>query len=390
MEKWESYFHQPKPIEELIKSALIVVDANVLLSAYQWRDLTVKEMMKTLGELSDEGRLRIPLQVIKEFSGNRPKEIVQRVNDVETILSSLQSQKPLNQIVPILEGRENFNETLKSQTSYNETQKIYKKGLIKLRDDLKELFNNDPYLKGLEEIIRKSFYHPTESKSEEELVKEAEKRFKSKIPPGYKDDSKDNNSAGDYIIWHNILSLNTDVIFVSGDKKPDWVYSDKQKNPISARRELIEEFHLLTEGKDFAHLSPKDFITLLNPLVSEEIKEDLSINYSKIEKNRTKNQNILDNIHDIICNYDPMDMINNNSSDLITEHYRSVAQEILIKINELVTHTELRNYISELLEERYADEEQFFEMISTLHKYLANLRKKHTFDGAYLTNFTVA
>ncbi|KDN91230.1 hypothetical protein EF87_19930, partial [Bacillus amyloliquefaciens] len=106
-------------------------------------------------------------------------------------------------------------------------------------------------------------------------MKEAEERFKNKIPPGYKDNPKEENSSGDFIIWSSILQLDTDVVFVSGDKKSDWVYKDNNENPIVARRELIEEFFIQT-GKDFAHITPKDFITSLNSDVSEDVRADLS------------------------------------------------------------------------------------------------------------------
>lgn len=39
MDKWKSFFHQPKLIEEILENALIVVGTNVLISAYQMRVL---------------------------------------------------------------------------------------------------------------------------------------------------------------------------------------------------------------------------------------------------------------------------------------------------------------------------------------------------------------
>jgi len=347
MEKWESYFHQPKPIEDLIKSAIIVVDTNVLLSAYQWRDLTVREMIKTLENIADEDRLYIPLQVIKEFSKNRPKEIVQRINEIEGILSTLQPQKPLNQIVPILEGRENYQVTLTSLTSYNEIQIEYRKGLRNLRDDLRELFIHDPYLEELKQIISKSYFQPTNSDNEDELIKTAEKRFKEKTPPGYKDDGKEENNAGDYIVWDSILSLNSDVVFISGDKKPDWVYRDKQKNSISARRELVEEFYLATGGKDFLHVSPKEFITLLNPDVSEEIKTDLSENIISFKEYNDEIDigNVYLRIHKILLDYMHLGIVLEDKKI----HYYDVAKEIILLFQESSNENHFIDQLKDLM-----------------------------------------
>ncbi|WFA93910.1 hypothetical protein [Bacillus subtilis] len=47
---------------------------------------------------------------------------------------------------------------------------------------------------------------------------------------------------------------------------------------------MVEEFFNKT-GRDFAHITPKDFITSLNPAVSEHVKEDL-INYKTINQQK--------------------------------------------------------------------------------------------------------
>lgn len=315
MTDWESFFHQPKPINELIKDALIVVDTNVLLSAYQWREVTVKEVIKTLKILSDKGKLRIPKQVIVEFAKNRPGQITQRINDIESAISGLQEDKPLNQKVPIFEGKATYRKAEELQKKYNNSLKEYRNSLKELRDDLKKLFQDDPYLKDIKKILDKSYYAPADSKSDEDLKKDADKRFKQKLPPGYKDSPKEDNSAGDYIIWYNILQLKSDVIFVSGDKKKDWVYQDKQGNSIGARIELVQEFYQETEGKDFAHISPKEFITLINPNISAEVQEDLSskafnnnadLNSSLIVRNPKIYKSL---ISETLFKYDPMNII---------------------------------------------------------------------------------
>lgn len=280
MEDWKKYLHQPKPVTQLLKDSIIVIDTNVLLAAYQWREVTVKEVLKALQKIKDEKRLRIPLQVIKEFSRNRPHEIQQRMNDLDTLISKMQKEKPLIERFPMLEGKESLKEIEELRENYNKAIKDYKDGLINLRDHLKELFYNDQFLDKIMELAEETILLPEQT--EQNLEKEAKERFKLKIPPGFKDSSKEENSAGDFIVWSSILQLKSNVVFVSGDKKPDWVYQDSKKNPITARRELIEEFFIKT-GRDFAHITPKDFITSLNPTVSEHVKEDL-INYKTINQ----------------------------------------------------------------------------------------------------------
>lgn len=280
MGNWKQYFHQPKEIEELIQNAVVVVDTNVLLSAYQWRNVTVEEVLKTLEKLSEEDRLKIPYQVVKEFSKNRPKVIKDRLNEIETTINSIQKQKALNERVPMLEGHEVFEKADELLNKFNSTANEYKNALKEVRDKIRELFTYDPYLNRLSKIIERSFYIPEDMESDDKLKELASERFKQKKPPGYKDNEKEENSEGDFIIWHTIKKIKRDVIFISNDKKADWVYRDKHEESISARRELIEEFYVETDGKDFIHLSPKEFISHYNPNVSKVIEEDLNADKS--------------------------------------------------------------------------------------------------------------
>lgn len=45
MKDWKRYLYQPKPASELLKDATIVIDTNVLLAAYQWREVTVNKVL---------------------------------------------------------------------------------------------------------------------------------------------------------------------------------------------------------------------------------------------------------------------------------------------------------------------------------------------------------
>jgi predicted nucleic acid-binding protein len=377
MTNWESFFHQTKSIEDIINEAVIVVDTNVLLSAYQWREVTVKEVVRVLTTLSDQGRLKIPLQVVQEFSRNRTKELIQRVNDIEDIISRLQLQKPLNEKVPMLEGREIFDQTTKKLGNLNNSIKEYKSDLLKVRDEIKELFTNDPYLEQIKKILQSSFYElPETAKKHEEILNDAKLRFKENRPPGYKDNPKEENSAGDYVIWYYILQLKGDVIFISGDKKPDWVYSDKHGNPISARRELVEEFYIESGGFDFVHLTPKEFITLLNPQVSDDIKTDLSANFYLSKNNIIRKDKIIYTISDVFFKYDPENIIYDKEAQW--DEYVSEARLLYKKIDSITSINQLsvliKNIFKKMFETDLSSFEHFDSMVSDIYSVIQDFK----------------
>ncbi|MCY7433226.1 PIN-like domain-containing protein [Bacillus safensis] len=275
MEQWKQYFYQPEPISEWIKEATIVIDTNLLLAAYQWRELTFSEVLKVLEKLKKEKRLKIPLQVIEEFSRNRPKQIMQRINDINTIVSKLnKDNKTLQQKLPMLHETDDLlKQAEESRVNYNKAIDNYNDSLGNLKRKLENLFFDDPILKQIENICEGIVISP--DKDLVELEKEGNERFKNNIPPGHKDKTKEENKYGDYIIWATILELKEDVVFVSSDEKKDWLYSNsKNSSTLVAKRELTEEFNN-KNNKRFAHITPKILIDLINPNVSDEVKEDL-------------------------------------------------------------------------------------------------------------------
>lgn len=294
MEELDKYLFQPKKFEEIITNAKIVIDTNVLLAAYQYRNMTFKELIHTLNSLNGQSRLVIPSHVLKEFFKNRPQRIVEIIQTVQQVRDSLQSVKEISNIenkIPSLDYLSCSDEIKKAEinlkeaySKYNNNIKSYKVKLSELINELKSFFNYDPILVEYQSIFKKSFFKPETLKDEEQLLKDFNLRVKNQLPPGYKDGNKTENGEGDYIIWEHILQLDSDVIFVSADNKPDWVYKDPNGNVINARRELVEEFYEKTNGKSFCIVHPSVFLKAHNPSVDKEVIEDMNIKLVEVNK----------------------------------------------------------------------------------------------------------
>ena len=293
------HFFKPKSVQELKGTATVVIDTNVLLSAYQWKEVTLLEVKETLEKLESIYRLKIPSHVVKEFMDQRPKRIVENIKKIETdLLSKFNKLPKLSSIVPFLEMLPQSDEYLEAEKEYNEAFNKYKKSIQEITDHVKEFINSDPVLDNFEQLIINCYYQ-LEPEEIAEMEKEIKDRVKYKIPPLSGGDSqKKENYDGDFIIWKHILKLNTDVIFVTSDSKEDWVIKDHHNKVLSPRRELIEEFYMKTNGKTFAILSPKDFVELFNVQLDSEVADDLN-------KTLVSRSKIFEKISDIFINYDP-------------------------------------------------------------------------------------
>lgn len=278
MEDLDKLFFMPKQAIEMNSDSIVVIDTNVLLSGYQWKDVTITEMIRVLKTLDKQKRLRIPHHAIKEFFNNRPRlilNILREINDIESQIGF--HKKPLIQVAPVFSNNDTFKPVFELEKEVKGKIGEYKAKLEEAKRNLLDLFESDHILDEYKNIFKSAYFIP-EGYNEVKLIADFTERCKKRIPPGYKDAGKEENSHGDYIIWDSILSLGkkgNDVLFVSCETKNDWVYCDPKGQVISARRELIEEFYEITKGKTFRFITPNDFILLFKPDISDDVKEDL-------------------------------------------------------------------------------------------------------------------
>lgn len=115
----------------------------------------------------------------------------------------------------------------------------------------------------------------------DKLIQEFKIRAANEIPPGYKDQHKEDvgkkrcgrtNEAGDYIIWEEILrwasQAKKDVILISNENKTDWIWKE-HGFVIGPRWELRKEFYERTEGKLFHIIKLDEFLKQTDDIYSD-------------------------------------------------------------------------------------------------------------------------
>lgn len=289
--EFDKLFIETKSVDRMVKKAKIVIDTNVLLSAYQTKTVTFDVMFEVLQELADSGRLIIPSHVMWEFSKNRPNRIKEIANNLHQHVDGLEKninvQKPkeLTSILPAIDVLEetHISEILKLQQEFKEKIKElqqkgrdFQKGLKELAIKMGDYIDNDPILLKYKGILSKSKVEVDIQMKDEELEEEGTRRIKAKIPPGFKDSEKEFNKYGDLIIWLEMCQLKEDIIFITFDNKPDWVYKDSKDNVLGARRELVLEYYEKSGGKTFKIVHPGKFVELYREgRVPKEVTEEL-------------------------------------------------------------------------------------------------------------------
>ena len=238
--KFYGYYKPSKEtFDALWENALIVLDANILLDFYRLSKSTCDDLFEVLKALED--RIWIPYQAANEYHKN--------------IVNVVKSQ--IKQNDDALQALNNFKKFFDNKRSYPFLTDSLNKRTAKLTEEL-ELYLQEQKEDLLKIIFEKSvkddicdFFEGKvgEGFSDEQLkayYKEAEDRYKSNIPPGFKDSEKNgDNKFGDYIIWCEIISKatndNKDILFITDDVKCDW-YVEINGKKIGPHPSLLNEF----------------------------------------------------------------------------------------------------------------------------------------------------
>lgn len=235
-----------RDINRLWDSCLFTVDANILLNLYRYSDTTRKEVLQVFKAIKD--RIWLPHRAAQEYFNNRLAVIAQQEKAYEEAIKTIQAlqgdlsnarQHPflsdklmqklsavLEEVVAELEGNKGVHA--------NRTQ------ADEIQEAIGGLFSGRVGAPYSDELL-------------ENICREGEDRYARKVPPGYKDEGKDETSPvlskyrkyGDLIIWHQIMDKANEVkkgiVFVNDDKKDDWYLIFRGKT-LGPRPELISEF----------------------------------------------------------------------------------------------------------------------------------------------------
>lgn len=262
--------------EAVIKSGLVVLDANVLLSLYRYNDKARDDLLGVLAKLGE--RLWIPHQVVTEFWGGRLSVLSDRERRAEQLCSDIQRsfghvrgqlatwasnislEKPqLDEMIRLVEAcGEQVQEGVWAVA-----------GVESERDQWVDT-NHDPIVRALEATLDNRVGDPFPAADEAAVRKEAEHRVDNQIPPGYKDAEKDKkkgisagDSAGDYFVWEQLLreaaNRQLDVLFVTADVKDDWWRRNADHQLLGPRFELVDELHERA-GVQLFMLQPHQFL----------------------------------------------------------------------------------------------------------------------------------
>lgn len=245
----------PQEKSDLWNTATFVFDTNVFLDLYRYSNKTRDQLLEAFEWLN--ARIWMPYQVASEFCKDRYEVIGEAKRRFDNIGAEA---KKLT---------ENWKKELRldsNDSDIEELGKYLKTWIAKKRDNNYHIFSatDDDVFRRLLNLFDGKAGKPFSAEEKLNIEQEGEKRYASKLPPGYKDNKKTENRFGDLLVWKEIISYakskDVDIIFVTHDQKEDW-WNIIAGETIGPRIELRKEFYKET-GKLFHMYTMTSFLSL--------------------------------------------------------------------------------------------------------------------------------
>lgn len=291
------FFNYYRPTDEwfaeLWATCFFVVDANVLLNLYRYSSKASERLLSILGDVRD--RVWIPYQAALEYHERRLDVISA---ETKTYSDTIKQCKSLREKLTSSQRHPFANDAL-VPTVMDFLSKL-EEDLEKRRTQRDKLLSNDPLQEQISQLFSEKVGDPPSDEANAALVLEGERRYRDKIPPGYKDaDKDDRRKYGDLQVWLQIIDWakkgQKNIVFITDDAKEDW-WLFHNSNIVGPRPELLHEI-AQEAGVMFYMYRTLQFIEYAQKYLNQQIDRetiDEIRDFSDTELNRSIEENEID------------------------------------------------------------------------------------------------
>lgn len=251
--------------EDFWENCIFVFDTNVLLDLFRLSERSTTRLLEIME--AQKERIWLPYQVAEEYHRNLNATICGQAKRCQEIID-LQ-----NRLLELLR-------TKKYQSFLGDIPQEVSPHLEELGDKLKgkkieiqELLHCNKTKERIAEIFHGKIGKQANLEDKEKWCKDAEERYKKKIPPGFSDTKKDAPECyGDYLVWRELIEYAKEsrkpILFVSGDTKEDWVCKANGQY-IGPHPDLCYEFKDETSGQSYYSYTLDGFLKEYSQIIEK-------------------------------------------------------------------------------------------------------------------------
>jgi len=284
-------------VERALMTALVAVDANVLLNLYRYNAQTTDDLLTIFGKLGD--RLLVPHQAVREFHRNRLAAIGNPEGAAQDLRGALEKNLRSTNDALVRWAKQvalDDAELVRLQAVVGDAFSVVRDAASEADPDRVHADTpaiQDRVLSRLALILEERVLPQPPDEVWSELVAEGLRRVEEQIPPGYLDADKAElnveGGAGDFLVYRQAceeaVRRQLDLVIVTADEKDDWWWKHRSV-AIGPRPEMVDEFFALSGGRRLFLLTPRDLLqrsVVLDVEVSPDSLEDAGRARSELE-----------------------------------------------------------------------------------------------------------
>lgn len=269
-------YYRPTDTEfkRLWKTAVVSVDANVLLDLFRFSEATSNALFATLEAVED--RIWLSHQAVLEYHRNLPTVMANGATECAAVLKSFEDLE-LRLVSTPNKKRTRPHISAGSLQKFQRIKTLIKREVEKERSDLLDQMGNHPLKERIASLFKSKVGKASSQDELERLYKEGKARFERHQAPGCSDLKKpEPERYGDWVLWRQIMdhckATKSDLIFVTNDQKEDWFHeiAGKTLGPLPT---LVSEFFEVT-GRQFYAYSVAHFLERANSFLDAGISKE--------------------------------------------------------------------------------------------------------------------
>ncbi len=248
------------PPETAASSTLVFLDTSALLLLYDVAEAAARAALDAFGRLREQNRLIVPGHAAREYAVVRSYKITDLYDDLSRqvrppALPKQPGDLPNRALVESLGYADRLDDLRQRIAALTEA---YQHEARKLMGELEAWAGDDFISKAYSALFEGEAVQDLDA-TVRDVTAEVQRRDDISRPPGYLDSGKDQNAAGDLLIWNTLLAVaarrDRDAVLVTQDRKSDWWHQGGEGNALYPRTELIHEFDQQTGGRSFGLLT---------------------------------------------------------------------------------------------------------------------------------------
>ncbi|WP_461638272.1 PIN domain-containing protein [Labilibaculum euxinus] len=219
------------------RDSILILDTNILIWLYRVNKEARQELFDWFKDLKHDNLITIPSWSIHEYNNHLQQKKDEVFFPLRTLGKSLRNNLiELDNYASLIANHKlvkdsGFLSRSELLTELNESSgKINK--ILNCLNKVKEE-NSTSVRNEIEDFVGGIIMDSDIYSLQQEINLDVQNRFNNRIPPGFKDKNKTDNSIGDLIIWKEILNHcknkgYQNAIFLTLDNKTDWIaYPEK-------------------------------------------------------------------------------------------------------------------------------------------------------------------